>query len=51
MECHVEVDEPSALVGQDHEAVEKPEGDGGYDEEVAGRGAVKMVPKERTPGL
>ena len=48
---HVEVNDLTSLVGEDHEAVQQAEGDRGHDEEVAGDGALKMIPEEGAPRL
>ncbi len=51
MRCHVEVNDPASLVGEDYKAVQQAEGDRGHDEEVAGDRALKMIPEEGTPSL
>ena len=51
MRRHVEVNDAPTLVREDHEAIQQAEGGRRHDEEVAGDGAVKMVPEEGAPGL
>ena len=51
MRRHVEVNDPASLVGEDHEAIQQAEGDRWHDEEVAGGGALEMIPEEGTPRL
>jgi len=43
----VEVNDAPAIVGENHEAEEKPEGGGGNDEEIAGGRGAKVIPKPR----
>ena len=43
---HVEVNDPASFVGEDHEAIQQAEGHPWHDEEVAGDGALKMIPEE-----
>jgi len=47
----VEVNDPPAIVGEDHETVEQSERGGRNDEEVAGSSAVHVVVEEGAPGL
>ena len=51
MSGDVEVENTPAVVGEDHEAEEKPEGGRGDDEEVAGCRGAKVIPKKGAPGL
>ena len=51
MRCHVEVNDPASLMGEEYKAVQQAECGRRHDEEVAGDGAVKMVPEEGAPRL
>ncbi len=51
MSADVEVKDAPAVVGENHEAEEKPESGRGNDEEITGCRGAKVIPKKSAPGL
>src|SRR2546422_6472780 len=51
MSRDVEGNDASAVVGENHETEEQPEGGGADDEEIAGCRGAEVIPKKGSPGL